>query len=161
MEPEGTLTTCRQYAPRLCKTQIDELTTLYTACSAIVWDKPLQILVHSDDKYMDQTHRRFPWWKQKQKMKLGFSAYNCLGAKHDVGSLKSTHLTCSKGAEGTSLIEPFFVFNKRTPLQTPLQDMWDAPAARIMAKAKAKAKVRWAGEGDGEGEGDKLIMQLL
>ena len=49
MEPEETLTTRRQYAPRLCLSK-DELTTLYTACSAIVWDKPLRILVHNEDK---------------------------------------------------------------------------------------------------------------
>ena len=36
--------------------------------------------------------------KAKRKMELRFSAYNCLGAKHDIGSLKSTHLMCPKGA---------------------------------------------------------------
>ena len=49
MEPEGTLTTRRQFAPRLCSS-MEEVTALYTACSAIVWDKPLRILVHNEDK---------------------------------------------------------------------------------------------------------------
>ena len=60
MEPEGTLTTRRQYAPRLCLST-DELTTLYIACSTIGWDRLPGLLVHNEDKSMHQTYRRLPW----------------------------------------------------------------------------------------------------